>query len=162
MRPGANIDSCVNSHRRLLADIEPLTDEDIQAPSGLPRWSRAHVLAHLINKANAHVRLFGGPPIGEVRRLYPPRYDQDAAATAGAHRTAPELRSQLQRAFSALEAAWAALDDSRWEREGVMMAGPRTMTEIVSHHLRNVVVHHAICESDTNLVIGPRSSWRAS
>src|SRR4051812_36094148 len=107
MRPRPKIDACVASHRRLLADIEPLKDEDLKAPSGLPRWSRAHVLAHLINKANAHVQLFGGPPAGEVRHLHPPGHDQDAAAEAGSHRSASELRSQLQLAFGALEAAWA-------------------------------------------------------
>lgn len=142
MRPEATIDACVAGHRRLLAGIEPLSEDDIRAPSGLPRWSRAHVLAHLINKADAHVRLLGGPTKGEVRHLYPPGYDQDAAAEAGAQRDVSVLRSELQRAFGELQAAWGALDDDLWECEGVMMAGPRTMTEIASHHLRNVEVHH--------------------
>ena len=142
MRPDSAIDACVDSHRRLLDDIEQLTDEDLKAPSGLPRWSRAHVLAHLINKAHAHVRLFGGPPTGEVRRLYPLDYDQEVAADARAHGAASELRSDMQQAFSDLEGAWKSLDDDLWDFESVMMAGPRTMTEIVSHHLRNVEVHH--------------------
>jgi len=142
MRPEVIIEACRASHRRLLADIEPLSEDDIRAPSRLPRWSRAHVLAHLINKANAHGPLFGGPRAGEVRHLYPPGHDQDLAADAGAHRSAHQLRSELRRAFGDLEGAWAALDDDHWDCEAVMMAGPRTMTEIVSHHLRNVEVHH--------------------
>jgi maleylpyruvate isomerase len=33
-------------------------------------------------------------------------------------------------------------DDAMWDRQAVMMAGPRTMAEIVAHHLRNIEVHH--------------------
>jgi maleylpyruvate isomerase len=126
----------------LLEGIEPLSDDDFRSPSGLPRWSRGHVLAHLVNKANAHVLLFGGPPAGDVRRLYPPGHDQDLAAAAGADRTAHELRSQIEHAFRGLEEAWNVLDDDMWQCQGVMTAGPRTMGEIVAHHLRDVEVHH--------------------
>jgi maleylpyruvate isomerase len=142
MRPHQTLAVCLLSHRRLLEAVTPLSDEDLRSPSGLPRWSRAHVLAHLVNKANAHVWLFGGPPAGEIRQLYPPGHDQDVAAEAGADRTASELRSELKDAFDRLEAVWSGFDENLWERHGVMTAGPRTMTEIVSHHLRNVEVHH--------------------
>src|SRR5882762_7629936 len=94
MRPDLSIAACLVSHRRLLDDIQPLTDEAIRLPSGLPRWSRGRVLAHLINKADAHIWLFGGPPAGEVRRLYPQGYDPDVAANAGAGRAASELCSE--------------------------------------------------------------------
>ena len=53
-----------------------------------------------------------------------------------------------------LEAAWTALDDAHWDRQGIMMAGPRTMVEIVGHHLRNIEVHHV------DLDVGHRpSDW---
>ena len=49
-----------------------------------------------------------------------------------------------------------ALDDGMWDRQGIMTAGPRTMAEIVTHHLRNVEVHHV------DLDIGYRpSDWCA-
>lgn len=142
MRPAANIDACRASHRRLLAALARLTDDDFRAPSLLPRYSRGHVVTHLANKAAAHVWLFGGPAAGEIRRLHPDGYDADLAADAGAGRSAGELCSNLQRSFELLEAAWDALDDALWEWQGIMTAGPRPMTEIVSHHLRNVEVHH--------------------
>ena len=142
MRPAATLDACRASHRRLLASLAPLTDDDLRGPSLLPRYSRAHVLTHLANKAKAHAWVFGGPAAGEVRRVHPEGYDHDVAAEAGAGRSAAELCSDLQGSFDLLEAAWDALDDARWDQQGIMTAGPRTMTEIVTHHLRNVEVHH--------------------
>ena len=126
----------------MLAGLVSLTDTDFRAPSLLRRYSRGHVVAHLANKARAHVVIFGGPAAGEVRRLHPEGYDPDGAADAGAGRAGADLRSDLARAFASLEAAWDAFDDRLWDRTGIMAAGPRTMAEIVAHHLRNVEVHH--------------------
>jgi len=41
-----------------------------------------------------------------------------------------------------------------WDRQGIMTAGPRTMTEIVTHHLRSVEVHHV--DLDIGYLV---SSW---
>ena len=142
MRPAALIEACQSSNQHLLDTVASLSDDDLRAPSELPQWSRAHVVAHVTNKARAHAWLFGGPPCGEVRRLHPEGHDQDHAAEVGASRPASELRGDLQESFTLLEHAWDELDDSLWDREGIMTAGPRTMAEIVSHHLRNVEVHH--------------------
>ena len=57
-------------------------------------------------------------------------------------RSPSELRTDVEVSFARLETTWALLDDSRWQSTGIMMAGPRTMAEIVAHHLRNVEVHH--------------------
>jgi uncharacterized Actinobacterial protein TIGR03083 len=154
MRPAPEIEACRTSHRRLLAALAPLTDGDFRSPSLLPRYSRGHVVTHLANKTTSHVLLFGGPAAGEIRQLHPAGYDADLAADTGAGRSAAELRSDLERSFALLEAAWDALDDALWDQQGVMTAGPRTMAEIITHHLRNVEVHHV------DLDIGYRvSDW---
>ena len=142
MRPHDDIETCRSSHSRLVAAVGSLADDDLRAPSLLPGFSRGHVLAHVINKAHAHARVFGGPPAGEIRQLHPNGHDAKAAAHAGASRSASELRSELERAFEDLDSAWEALDDAHWSHHAVMTAGPRTMVEVVGHHLRNVEVHH--------------------
>jgi len=142
MKPVAYIDACRKSHRQLLADLAPLADGDFRSPSLLPRYSRGHVVTHLANKTKAHVLLFGGPAAGEIRQLHPDGYDPDLAAEAGANRSAEDLCSDLEKSFELLEAAWEALDQTMWDRQGIMTAGSRTMAEIVTHHLRNVEVHH--------------------
>lgn len=156
MEPTATVDACRTSHRLLLGSLEPLTDDDLRAPSLLPRYSRAHLVTHIANKARAHALLFDGAAVGEVRTIHPAGYDPDVAAAAGADRSAAELRSELARAFELVEVAWAALDDALWGRQGVMLAGPRTMVEVAGHHLRDVEVHHV------DLDIGHRpSDWPA-
>jgi maleylpyruvate isomerase len=142
MRPLDLIEACRSSHRRLLGALSRLTDEDLRQASLLPGFTRAHVIAHVANKADAHSELFVGALVGEVRRLHPEGYDPDAAADRRAHSLAVEARDDLEESLDRLEAAWDGLDEPLWQSTGIMMAGPRTMTEIVGHHLRNVEVHH--------------------
>jgi len=142
MKPTASVVACLASHRGLLEGLAPLGDDDFLAPSLLPRFTRGHVVTHLANKARAHALLFGGPVAGEIRRLHPVGYDADETAYSGAGRSAAELRSDLEGSFELLQMAWEELDDAMWDGLGEMSAGPRTMTEIIGHHLRNVEVHH--------------------
>lgn len=142
MRPTATLDACRTSHQLLLDRLAPLIDDDFRAPSLLPRYSRGHVVRHMENKARAHAAILEGAAIGEVRRIHPDGYDPDRAAEAGADRPAVELRADLADSLQLLETAWAALDEAHWDRQGIMVAGPRTMVEIVGHHLRNIEVHH--------------------
>ena len=154
MKPVDIIDACHASHRLLLASLGRLTDDDFRAPSLLPRYSRGHVVTHIANKAKAHVVIFGGPAAGEIRQLHPDGYDPDLAADLGADRSGAEVRSDLAHCLELLEAAWDALDTAHWDQQARMTAGPRTMAEIVAHHLRNVEVHHV------DLDIGHRpSDW---
>jgi maleylpyruvate isomerase len=142
MKPSAYIAVCCTSHGRLLEGLAPLSDADFREAGLLPYFTRGHVVTHLANKVRAHARLFGGPAAGEVRRLHPAGYDGKAAADLGAGRSATELRADLESSLEILEAAWHALDDVMWNELGEMTAGPRTMSEIIGHHLRNVEVHH--------------------
>jgi maleylpyruvate isomerase len=142
MKPDADVHYCTVAHRALVVALAPLTDDDFRSPSLLPGYSRGHVVTHLANKARAHVWVFGGPSAGEIRQLHPDGYDADRAAADGARRSADELRADLRQSFDLLETTWHGLDDVLWESRGIMTAGPRTMTEIVRHHMRNVEVHH--------------------
>jgi maleylpyruvate isomerase len=154
MEPADYIEACQASHRRLLNGLAPLANDDFKAPSLLPHFTRGHVVTHIANKTRAHALLFGGPPAGEARTIHPAGYDADSAAELGAGRTATELRADLDDSFIGLEAAWSALDVGMWGDHGEMSAGPRTMAEIIGHHLRNVEVHHV------DLDIGYRiSNW---
>jgi maleylpyruvate isomerase len=110
----------------------------------------------VINKNDAHAWLFGGPSAGEIRRLHPVGYDPDRAADARSRVASSELRAALARSLEQLEEAWDALAEDGWSSQGIVAAGPRTMAEIVAHHLRNVEVHHV------DLDVGYRpSDWPA-
>ena len=142
MRPVVQIDACRASHARLLGGLAALTDGDCRGASRLPGYTRARLISHLTNKARAHTSILRGPVAGQVRRLHPEGYDADAAAASGVERSTLQLVAELESALGELETAWDGLDDELWSAPGIMMAGSRTMVEIVGHHLRNIEVHH--------------------
>lgn len=86
---------CANSHLRLLKTVSALSESDCRADSRLPGFTRSHVISHICNKADAHVFLFEGAALGEVRHLHPDGYNQNDAAEEGSSRSADELRTVL-------------------------------------------------------------------
>jgi maleylpyruvate isomerase len=142
LRPGDVIGACEEAHRRLFEHVESLDDDAVRAPSLLPGWTRAHVITHLARNADSHTWLFEGAALGEVRQQYPTLEARDRDIRAGATRTADRLRSDLYAACERLERAWATLPDDGWDREGIVVAGARTMGEVVFRRLREVSVHH--------------------
>lgn len=141
-RPDDLIEACEAAHRELVASVESLDDNGMRASSLLPDWSRAHVISHLARNADSHVWLFDGAAVGEVRRQYSSLEARQHDIESGAQRTAQELREDLRASCERLESAWVALGDDVWDREGMVVAGARTMREIVFRRLREVSVHH--------------------
>lgn len=91
------------------------TVRDLAAPSLLPGWSRAHVVAHLAGNALSHVRMLDGCLAGEVRTQYA---DDDARAAGIAALAAEPERVVAEHAAgaAALEQRWAAMQAEHWER----------------------------------------------
>src|ERR1700761_1974791 len=58
--------------QRLLDDARILDEDDLRAPSRLPGWSRAHVLAHLARRAAALRHLLAGSRGGAGPTGWPP------------------------------------------------------------------------------------------
>jgi maleylpyruvate isomerase len=141
MRPTEVIDVCVTSHHQLLNDAVQLTETDLRAPSHLPGWTRAHVLAHLARNADSHVWLFEGAMIGEPRYQYPEEGMRDRDIEVGSTQSKEDLLRDLRSSCRALEVAWDELDDNLWDFHDLGPA-PRTMAEIVFRRLREVEVHH--------------------
>lgn len=143
MRPQVEIDECRGGHRRLLVTVSSIPDSEFGAPSRVPGWSRAHVVAHLARNADSHVVLFEGAKLGEVRRQYPSPEAREADIEAGAGRSPAWLREDLERACADLEKAWEDLPDDRWSAEVIVTPGGRPATALVFRRLREVEVHHA-------------------
>jgi len=142
MRPDEVIEASEAAHQRLLASVDGLRDEQMTEPSSLPGWTRAHVISHLARNADSHTWLFEGAMVGEVRHQYPSLEKRQEEIEAGAGRSPQELRDDLRAACDRLESAWRDLGDDGWERDGIVVSGPRTMAEIVFRRLREIEVHH--------------------
>ena len=56
--------------QRLLDTARVIAEPDLRAPSLLPGWTRAHVLAHLARNADAMRNLLAGVRSGQDRPAY--------------------------------------------------------------------------------------------
>ena len=54
-----------------LGGLDSLADDDLREPSGLPGWSRAHVVSHFSRNARALVNLLDWARKGVATPMYP-------------------------------------------------------------------------------------------
>jgi len=91
-----------------------LSDADLAADSGLPGWSRAHVVAHLARNADALVNLLTWARTGVETPMYPSRAARDAGIEATAAQPPAELRSDFGAASERLTAAIRGMPAEAW------------------------------------------------
>jgi maleylpyruvate isomerase len=138
------LDEMARATDRLLATVDGFSDDDVRAPSGLPEWTRAHVLTHLARNADGVANLAHWARTGEERRMYPGGPEgRNAAIEEGASRHVGDLRLDLGESAERLLAAFADFDDEALTR---VVAGPRE-TELAGwglpdFRLREVAIHH--------------------
>jgi maleylpyruvate isomerase len=72
------IDETLLATTRYLQALTELDDESVHGPSGLPGWSRAHVVAHLSRNADAFTRVVRLASVGEPALMYASNEDRDA------------------------------------------------------------------------------------
>jgi maleylpyruvate isomerase len=119
-----------------------LSDVDLAADSGLPGWSRAHVVAHLARNADALVNLLTWARTGVETPMYPSREHRAAEIESSAQAPADVLRAELTGTAAALDDALAALDDTTWQAEVRSALGrPLPAAEIPWMRVREVWLH---------------------
>ena len=108
----------VKAAARRVNDTAATADEAVvRAPSGLPGWSRGHVITHIANFCEAMTRQVEEALQGRLVEVYDGgRPARDAAIEAGAGRPAAELVDHLHRATNGLIAAWDKVGPDDWER----------------------------------------------
>jgi maleylpyruvate isomerase len=103
--------------------VDRLTDDELAADSGLPDWSRAHVVAHLARNADALVNLLTWARTGVESPMYPSRAVRDADIDATAALPPAELRSDYVAACDRLATAIEAMPADAWRSEVRTMQG---------------------------------------
>jgi maleylpyruvate isomerase len=98
----------------LIACAGRLTDSQLQAPSRLPGWRRAHVVGHVARNAEALARLATWARTGAENPMYAGPEQRAADIEASAGRPAEVLRSELVTTAAALDDALALLDHDTW------------------------------------------------
>lgn len=126
----------------LLRAVGNLTDDDFAAPTRLPGWTRAHVVAHVALNAAALRRLVRWARTGEPTPMYGSARHRAEEIEEGATRSPAHLRTLVEENAELLSADLAALTPGQWRAEVVTAQG-RTVpaTEIPWMRTREVAVH---------------------
>lgn len=142
--------------RRLVRTADGLADADYPAPSGLPGWSRAHVLAHLALNAEGLAGALGG--IVEAHRvpMYASQEARDADIEELAGKDPVAIRARLLGACTDLADAMAAIPDDAWDTTVERVPGGRSFraAAVPGMRLREVEIHHADLDAGYD-----RGSW---
>jgi uncharacterized protein (TIGR03083 family) len=114
----------------------------LAAPSGLPGWSRRHLLTHLAANADALGNLVHWAATGEPTPMYASSAERAAGIERGARLPAAELAAWLRGSAEALSAAMDGLSDEQWQALVVTAQG-RTVpcTEVPWLRARETCVH---------------------
>lgn len=91
--------------------VAGLDDAAFAAPSLLPGWTRAHVVAHVARNAEALVRLAGWARTGEEDPMYASAEQRDAEIADTATEPPAELRHLLATTAAELDQAFEAMGE---------------------------------------------------
>ncbi len=144
--------------QRLLGDARIMADSDLRAPSLLPGWTRAHVLAHLARGADAMRNLLVGARSGQVRPAYASAEARQADIDQGAAMTAKDLMADLADSAMALRTIARQLPDEAWQVHlRILDSVPFPAAQILTRRLVELELHHC----DLGAGYGP-ADWPAA
>ncbi|TGN65961.1 maleylpyruvate isomerase family mycothiol-dependent enzyme [Nocardioides eburneiflavus] len=129
----------------LVRTVDGLDDGAWAAPSLLPGWSRAHVVAHLALNAEGLAGVLHGAHLGRPQPMYasPEARDADIAELAGVGPAA--LRERFLASTATFSEALAAMHASDWAgRFERTPGGPDfALANVALMRVREVEIHHA-------------------
>ena len=142
--------------RRLVRSADALADEDHAAPSGLPGWTRAHVLAHLALNAEGLAGALMGIVEGRRVPMYSSQEARDGDIDELAAQEAVEVRARLLGGCTQLADALAAVPHDAAGSTIERVPGGRSFpaADVPLMRLGEVEIHHV------DLAAGyDRTSW---
>jgi maleylpyruvate isomerase len=129
--------------QRLLDNARILAEADLHAPSLLPGWTRAHVLAHVARGADAMRNLLIGARSGQDRAAYASAQAREADIERGAAMRAKDLIADLADSSMAWRTIVRQLPDQAWQvRVRELDSAPFPAAELLTRRLVEVELHH--------------------
>jgi maleylpyruvate isomerase len=140
-------DQIDHATQRLLDDARIIPEAELRAPSLLPGWTRAHVLAHLARNADAMRNLLIGARSGQDRPAYASAQAREADIERGGALTAEDLAVDLADSSMALRTIVKQLPDQAWRVPvRVLDSALFPAAELLTRRLVEVELHH--CDLD--------------
>ena len=129
--------------QRLIDTARIITEPDLRAPSLLPGWTRAHVLAHLARGADAMRNLLVAVRSGQERPAYVSAEARQADIERGAGMRADELMADLADSAMALRTIARQLPDEGWQVPvRILDSAPFPADQLLTRRLVEVELHH--------------------
>lgn len=127
---------------RLLTAADGLAGTDPGAPSGLPDWTRAHLLAHLAHNADALINLLTWARTGVPTPMYASPDARAEAIRAGAGASMPELLDALHASAQRLADAIDSVPEPTWAATVTSAQGREiTAADVPWLRVREVWIH---------------------
>ncbi len=157
--PGRLVDLLRHGTHRLVRSVDAMSDPDWSAPSLLPHWSRADVVAHLTLNAEALAGVLRGAAEGTSVPMYPSQDVRDAEIASLARVAPGTLRDRFLASTTSFAHALAELPEDQSRRTFDRVPGGRTLSvsEVLPMRVREVEIHHA----DLGLAYSP-ADWPAA
>jgi maleylpyruvate isomerase len=139
-----DLDHLVTAGQRLVRSVDALSGDDWSAPSLLPGWTRAHVVAHLALNGEALGGVLRGVVEGEPVPMYATQEsrDDDIEELAGADH--PEIRQRLLAATTTFLDAVQAVPEDAWSGRFERTTGGPTfpLDAVPLMRVREIEIHH--------------------
>jgi len=141
----AEPDLLAEASQRLIRTVDQLEDSAWAQPSGLPGWTRSHVVAHLILNAEGLSGALSGIVQGAQIPMYASQEARDRDIEDLAREEPGVLRTRLLGATTDLADALAAVPDDLWSTSVERVPGGRTFraSSVAGMRTREVEIHHA-------------------
>jgi maleylpyruvate isomerase len=125
-----------------LTAVDDMTDRDLAASSGLPGWTRKHVVSHVHYNGQALRRLVRWASTGIECRMYESPKQRADEIELGTALPSRELITMLHASAKALAAELDTMTEDAWEQQVVTALG-RTVpaSQIPWLRTREVIVH---------------------
>lgn len=130
--------------QRLIRAVDALDDEAWAEPSGLPGWTRAHVVAHLTLNAEGLAGALAGIVQGEPAPMYVSQKARDSDIEELASGDIADVRTRMLGATTEFAHAVAAVPDDAWSAKIERVSGGRTFraSSAPGMRLREIEIHH--------------------
>ncbi len=151
-------DQIDDATQRLLGTARGMTEPDLRAPSLLPGWTRAHVLAHLARSADAMRNLMISARSGEDRPAYASAGARAAGIEQGAQLKPADLVADVVGSAMAFRTLTRQLSAEAWQYQvQILGSAPFPVGQLLTRRLVEVELHHC----DLGLGYRP-ADWPAS
>lgn len=125
-----------------LSQMALVSDDSFRAPSKLPGWTYAHIVAHVAHNAKGISNLVNWARTGVETPMYPSREVRDAEIEQSSTLEPSRLREFASQSDQHLRAGFAAMGAEEWSAEVVTAQGRKVAaTELPWMRAREVWIH---------------------